>query len=285
MVASPPRRASPVARPAEDLNHANRPLAAVTREAGKALPGSERHPAIESPNVPNASEQGRGERRSPTGTQCPEPSASPASRAVHSHTMDRAAMIWTNSFRADYNAANRRLRLDLKGSDRRLATARASHMIGSRTGRLVGLIFTLVFAWAGAPHAQQPTQAQASAIKQSCRSDYQAHCASVPTGGQAALSCLQQHLPDLSPGCQSAVGAVAAKPPPQGAPATGVAPPPPAADRRQEAAMLRRACGSDYRTYCRGTPLGGGAAMACLSDNAPRLSPQCKGALQHMRGG
>ena len=55
--------------------------------------------------------------------------------------------------------------------------------------------------------AQQPTQAQANAIRQSCRSDYQAHCASVPTGGSAALQCLKDNLASLSPGCQGAVGA------------------------------------------------------------------------------
>ena len=55
--------------------------------------------------------------------------------------------------------------------------------------------------------AQQPSQAQASAIKQSCRSDYQANCSSVPAGGRASLQCLQQHLSDLSPACQTAVTA------------------------------------------------------------------------------
>ena len=65
-------------------------------------------------------------------------------------------------------------------------------------GLLLSNLSTLAFA-------QQPSQAQASAIKQSCRSDYQANCSSVPAGGRASLQCLQQHLSDLSPACQSAV--------------------------------------------------------------------------------
>jgi hypothetical protein len=52
---------------------------------------------------------------------------------------------------------------------------------------------------------------------------------------------------------------------------------------RQEMAMLRGACGGDYRAYCRGVPLGGGHAMACLSENRARLSPSCKTALTQAR--
>ncbi|HEX4617721.1 MAG TPA: cysteine rich repeat-containing protein [Stellaceae bacterium] len=63
--------------------------------------------------------------------------------------------------------------------------------------------------------AQQPTQAgqsnqaQINAVRQACRSDYMAHCSSVPTGGSAALACLQQNMQSLSAPCQQAVGAVA----------------------------------------------------------------------------
>lgn len=56
--------------------------------------------------------------------------------------------------------------------------------------------------------AQLPTDAQRSAIRSACRSDYWAYCRSVPTGGAAALSCLQQNRSSLSASCQSAVGAV-----------------------------------------------------------------------------
>src|SRR6266478_9273293 len=55
--------------------------------------------------------------------------------------------------------------------------------------------------------AQQPTSAQASAIRQACRADYQANCAGVPTGGQAALACLQRNAAKTSPACQQALSA------------------------------------------------------------------------------
>ncbi|HET6609658.1 MAG TPA: cysteine rich repeat-containing protein [Rhodopila sp.] len=143
--------------------------------------------------------------------------------------------------------------------------------------------------------AQQPSQAQANAIRQNCRSDYQSHCSGVPTGGSAALQCLQQNLASLSPACGSAVSAAtggAAHP--QGgasqAPAAASQSHPPmntapAASPREEAAMLRRACGGDFRAYCRGVPMGGGRAIGCLEENESRLSPSCRGALSNMHAG
>ena len=74
--------------------------------------------------------------------------------------------------------------------------------------------------------AQQPTSAQASAIRQSCRGDFQQFCAGVPTGGQAALSCLRQNAPRASPACQSALRAASDGAAPA---ATAGAPPAPAA--------------------------------------------------------
>src|SRR6185503_8442198 len=59
-----------------------------------------------------------------------------------------------------------------------------------------------------AASAQQPTSAQASAIRSACRGDYQANCAGVPTGGAAALQCLQQNAAKTSPACQQALQAV-----------------------------------------------------------------------------
>ncbi|MGH7156177.1 MAG: cysteine rich repeat-containing protein, partial [Acetobacteraceae bacterium] len=71
------------------------------------------------------------------------------------------------------------------------------------------LALAVCFAATAAPAwAQQPTQAQSNAIRQACRADYQAHCASVPTGGSASLACLQQNAASLSPGCQSALAAI-----------------------------------------------------------------------------
>ena len=124
--------------------------------------------------------------------------------------------------------------------------------------------------------AQQPSQAQVSALRSSCRSDYRTYCASVPTGGSAALQCLRQHVDQVSPGCQSAVKAVpardASQPPTTQPPA---AQPPAAMPPRERMAAMRQACGQDFRTLCRGVPMGGGQAMSCLADNQSRLSPAC----------
>src|ERR1700750_1531669 len=58
--------------------------------------------------------------------------------------------------------------------------------------------------------AQAPTDAQREAIRSACRSDYIAHCSSVPPGGLEALQCLQKHMSSLSGSCKSAVSAVEA---------------------------------------------------------------------------
>jgi hypothetical protein len=58
--------------------------------------------------------------------------------------------------------------------------------------------------------AQGPTDAQRAAIKSQCRSDYIAHCSSVPPGGAPALRCLQNNIASLSSSCQSAVRAAEA---------------------------------------------------------------------------
>src|SRR5215813_6131386 len=70
---------------------------------------------------------------------------------------------------------------------------------------------TLVIVAALAAHcavAQQPTQAQVNAVRQSCRSDYMAHCSSVPPGSEASLLCLKQHAAEASPPCQQALRAI-----------------------------------------------------------------------------
>jgi hypothetical protein len=133
--------------------------------------------------------------------------------------------------------------------------------------------------------AQQPTQAQADAIRQSCRGDFQSHCAGVPAGGGAGLRCLQKNLASLSPACQTAVGATeggAATHPPsaaQGGTTTAPAMPP-----REMAALMRRSCGGDFRAFCQGVSLGGGRALACLADHQESLSPPCREALASARG-
>src|SRR6266571_1783910 len=72
------------------------------------------------------------------------------------------------------------------------------------------LIVTALFAVATPAFSQAPTDAQRRAIRSECRSDYEAHCASIPPGGAASLQCLQKNMSSLSSGCQTAVRAVEA---------------------------------------------------------------------------
>src|ERR1700691_4902068 len=83
-------------------------------------------------------------------------------------------------------------------------------MIGtlSRATALWMLMVTAGIAIATSAYSQAPTDAQRSAIRAECRSDYEAHCASIPPGGMASLQCLQKNMSSLSSGCQSAVSAV-----------------------------------------------------------------------------
>ena len=150
-------------------------------------------------------------------------------------------------------------------------------------GNWVWLLGALVALSCEAPlFAQQPTQEQANAIRQECRMDYQQVCAGVPTGGSAALSCLQQHSASVSPGCQQALaslhGGAASAPTGQAAAGAGMSP-------REKASMMRRACGMDYRRLCANVRPGGGAALACLRRHQVSLSRKCQGALRAVSSG
>jgi hypothetical protein len=138
---------------------------------------------------------------------------------------------------------------------------------------------------AGGP-AKKPSGAQVAAIRSACRSDYQQNCAGVPTGGAAALSCLEKNKANLSPNCQKAVNAVGGAPadaataspdaaPAGAAPALVLRPMRP----REVVFVLRSACGQDVRALCAGVPAGGGRIMECLATQAASLSPACSNVL------
>ena len=148
-----------------------------------------------------------------------------------------------------------------------------------------------ILATAAPALAQAPSQAQRDAIKSECRSDYMAHCSSVPPGGEASLECLQKNMSSLSSSCQSAVRAVEAPAAAPAKPAETAAPKaaaPAAAPTvivlrpmrpREELFVLRSACGADVRTICGGVPAGGGRIVQCLATNAAQLSPACEDVL------
>jgi hypothetical protein len=166
-----------------------------------------------------------------------------------------------------------------------------------------------VLAIAAPAFAQAPTDAQRSAIRSECRSDYQAHCASVPPGGMESLQCLQKNMSSLSSGCQAAVRAVepAAAPKAESAPApepkaetaapaasakpaaetvapkaAGTAAKPPSS---AQVSAIRSACRSDYPKVCAGVPTGGAPALQCLEKNKAKLSAGCEKAVSAASGG
>jgi hypothetical protein len=150
---------------------------------------------------------------------------------------------------------------------------------------------------AASTRAKKPSSAQVTAIRSACRNDYQQNCAGVPTGGAAALSCLQKNKANLSANCQKAVSAAGGAAAPAGgdaaAPAAGGAPTdattagpgaePAAAPAlvlrpmrpREVLFVLRSACGGDVRTLCGDVPPGGRRIIQCLAAQAPSLSPAC----------
>jgi len=142
--------------------------------------------------------------------------------------------------------------------------------------------------------SQAPTQAQRDAIKSECRSDYMAHCSSVPPGGEASLQCLQKNMSSLSSACQGAVRAVAA--PAAAAPKTEQAPAAattkPTTDTTAakqpssaQVSAIRSACRSDYPKVCAGVPTGGAPALQCLDKNKSKVSSGCQQALNATGGG
>jgi hypothetical protein len=167
------------------------------------------------------------------------------------------------------------------------------------------LSIAALFAIAAPALAQAPSQAQRDAIKSQCRSDYIAHCSSVPPGGEASLQCLQKNMSNLSSSCQSAVRAVeapVAKPaetaaPKAVAPAAATTTAPKAAEPKAAAAApagqptsaqisaIRSACRSDYPKVCAGVPTGGAPALQCLEKNKAKLSAGCEKAVSAAGGG
>ena len=83
-------------------------------------------------------------------------------------------------------------------------------MFGLAARYRVSMATIILIAIASPTFAQAPSQAQRDAIKTQCRSDYIAHCSSVPPGGEASLQCLQKNMSSLSSACAGAVRAVEA---------------------------------------------------------------------------
>jgi hypothetical protein len=181
-----------------------------------------------------------------------------------------------------------------------------------RAATLWASMATVIFTGLTPAFSQAPTDAQRSAIRSECRSDYQAHCASVPPGGADSLQCLQKNMSSLSSGCQTVVRAVeppaapkaeaapaaapnagsktesaTAKPAETAAPAAPKAAADAAAKKPSSAqvAAIRSACRSDYQKVCAGVPTGGAPALQCLEKNKSKVSPACEQAVNAASGG
>ncbi|MCK1477497.1 hypothetical protein IVB27_22490 [Bradyrhizobium sp. 197] len=170
------------------------------------------------------------------------------------------------------------------------------------------MLAAALFATATGAFAQAPTDAQKSAIRSACRSDFMAHCASVTPGGVEAYQCLQKNMSGLSSGCQTAVRAVepAAAPKTEAAPKAETAPsaakaesapvekPAAAAAPKAAAAKppssaqvaaVKSACRADYPKVCASVPPGGAPALECLEKNKAKVSPACEKAVTAAAGG
>jgi hypothetical protein len=187
------------------------------------------------------------------------------------------------------------------------------------------LLMVAGFTMSTAALAQAPSEAQREAIKSNCRSDYMAHCSSIPPGGAASLECLQKNMSSLSGACAGAVKAVSApaetkaepaaapvakeepkaesKAEPKAATAPAAEPAKPAAAAEPAAkaspkaatnpgkptsaqiSAIKANCRSDYPKVCAGVPTGGAPALECLEKNKAKLSPACEKAVAAASGG
>jgi hypothetical protein len=176
------------------------------------------------------------------------------------------------------------------------------------------LLLAATFAFASQAFAQAPSEAQREAIKSNCRSDYIAHCSSIPPGGAASLECLQKNMSSLSASCAGAVRAVEApaaaepkaepksekaeepKTEPKAEPKSEAKETKPAAAEPKAAgapkkpsqaqiSAIKSACRSDYMKVCAGVPTGGAPALECLEKNKARVSAACAKAVAAVGGG
>lgn len=126
------------------------------------------------------------------------------------------------------------------------------------------LLAAALLASATGASAQAPTDAQKSAIRSACRSDFMAHCSSVTPGGTEAFQCLQKNMSSLSSGCQTAVRAIA----PPAAPKAESKPEPAAAAPKTEAAPKEAAPKPE--------PAPASAPAAPKAESAPAAKPTTK---------
>jgi hypothetical protein len=97
---------------------------------------------------------------------------------------------------------------------------------------------------------------RARAVRQACAADWQRYCRDVPPGGGRILRCLSRHADLVSQPCFQALTA------------WGLT-----------AVNAFRMCLPDVAALCPGVPPQSGPALACLQQNADKLSKGCRDSL------
>jgi len=154
---------------------------------------------------------------------------------------------------------------------------------------MFGFYAAAAFAWLlfsvvlNAASAQQPTQAQREAIRESCRADFIAHCSTTEPGGKDALECLMRNDAKLAATCKAAVEAIAAipeKPVTSDTPTAATVPASqPATTQSQEELLktVQQTCTlNDFAAHCSWIAPTSPELLLCLKANAAALSPACQ---------
>jgi hypothetical protein len=173
----------------------------------------------------------------------------------------------------------------VKMRKRNACGARFSTMLWLSTALFTIVAFTSA-AFTTAALAQAPSDAQRAAIKSQCRSDYIAHCSSIPPGGAASLQCLEKNMSSLSAGCADAVHAVQAPaaskaedaPKPEAAPAaaTTTEATPPAAAAEPAPAKPDAAAAAKPATSAAAKPATGGATKKPTQAQIAAIRSACR---------
>ena len=149
--------------------------------------------------------------------------------------------------------------------------------VSAHAAALWAIVTVTASAMAFPAFSQAPTDAQRSAIRSACRSDYVAHCSSVPPGGMASLQCLQKNMSSLSSSCKAAVNAIEApaEPKADAKPETKPDAKPEAAPAASTAAPAEKPCRRNRAGTCTegGGEHGGQKAEQCAGGRDPQRLP------------
>jgi hypothetical protein len=104
--------------------------------------------------------------------------------------------------------------------------------------------------------AQDILRGRTAEVRRACAVDFLRLCRDVPPGRGRVMACMQLNADRLSPRCFEAMTA------------WGLA-----------AAGAFKACLPDAQRYCSHVPPGMGRGLACILQNADRLSPACREAI------